>query len=190
MYTQKVKSKEYEVHDMEISMTHSGEVHFQLAALVAEYKARIGHRLTQSRLAEVAGVDRATISYLMNNKRIQNPRLEILVKLADFFSKALGRRIAIDDLIGRGRCQSADLPMDYNLVDDTGDDRSFLNGIEKRTERFSDQIRDLLPQLIKTRGNLNADLKHLEEVISKLQSSLEQMDKLKTEVRETYGKSF
>ena len=72
---------------------------FRIRDLIEE-SIKVGNRVTQTDLAKDAGVAIATITRIANNQR-KGPDPETLQSIADTFTKALGRKITLDDLIER-----------------------------------------------------------------------------------------
>ena len=59
---------------------------------------KMGHKVTQKDLAEAAGIGQTAIHKIIHG-RTKSPSTQVLLALADYFTKALGQKITIDDLI-------------------------------------------------------------------------------------------
>ena len=70
---------------------------FRIRDLIEE-SIKVGNRVTQTDLAKAANVAIPTITRIANNQRTR-PDPDTLRAIADTFTKALGRKITIDDLI-------------------------------------------------------------------------------------------
>ena len=93
-----------------------------------EESRKVGRKVTQTDLAEAAGVAQQTIARLANNQR---KRLDpvMLQTIADTFTKALNRKITISDLILSDdetetpeHSQPPDTPPEPRTIDDKIDD--------------------------------------------------------------------
>ena len=103
-----------------------------------EESRKVGRKVTQTDLAEAAGVAQQTIARLANNQR---KRLDpvMLQAIADTFTKALNRKITISDLIlsdneteTPGHSQSPITPPEPRTIDDKIDDiNEQLEGIRQ-----------------------------------------------------------
>lgn len=75
---------------------------FQIRELMKEAKQRhregIGEKVTQEILAKAANTSQSYISEIINNKA-SHPDPNVLIAIADRLSKALGRPLAVNDLI-------------------------------------------------------------------------------------------
>ena len=70
---------------------------FRIRQLIAEANAR-GHRVSQRQLADVAGITPPSMSQIVRGDT-ENPRIDILQAIADFFAEKLKQPMTIDDLI-------------------------------------------------------------------------------------------
>ena len=70
---------------------------FRIQELITEAK-KAGKKVTQTGLAQAAGISQASVWSIVEG-RTKSPNPQILLAFADTFTKALGRKITIDDLI-------------------------------------------------------------------------------------------
>ena len=73
---------------------------FRIDEFMLECK-RQGIKITQKDLAEAAGIGQTAIHKIIRGDT-QAPKPDILIAIADHFTKALGRQIMVDDLIVKG----------------------------------------------------------------------------------------
>ena len=71
---------------------------------------KVGHHITQKDLAEAVGIQQSAIHKLIHG-HTKFPKPQVLLTIAEVFSKALGRKITIDDLIAKNG-DTADAPPD------------------------------------------------------------------------------
>ena len=69
----------------------------RIQELMTEAK-KVGKKVTQTQLAKAAGVSQTAIWAIIEGKT-KSPNLDILYAIADIFTKTLGRKVALDDLI-------------------------------------------------------------------------------------------
>ena len=88
---------------------------FRVKELIEESR-RAGKKITLTALAKDANVSVTTIWSIANDES-KAPSLSILQSIADTFTKALGRKIAIDDLIEKERGEAPSPPAGIDNVD-------------------------------------------------------------------------
>ena len=67
---------------------------------------KMGHKVTQKDLAAAAGIGQTAIHKIIHGQT-KSPSPQVLLAIADYFTKALGQKITIDDLIDKKRLESS-----------------------------------------------------------------------------------
>ena len=122
-----------------------------------EESRKVGRKVTQTDLAEAAGVAQQTIARLANNQR---KRLDpvVLQAIADTFTKALNRKITISDLILSDdsaekpeSTQHPDTPPEPRTLDDK------IDGINEQLEGIRQEIAGVRTEIgkLNQRGGVN-----------------------------------
>jgi hypothetical protein len=74
------------------------EYRWNVAGLMGRYKVKTGQTLIYEDIQKKTGIDRMTISNMVNNKLV-SAKLKHLAALVEFFGDALGEDVGICDIL-------------------------------------------------------------------------------------------